>query len=185
MAISDNLMAALDLTMQKYGPAIVSGIKDNLRRNNKVASGELMGSINFQIKKFDDVISLQILAADYLKWVDEGRQKGKFPPIAQILKWIQVKGIRPRGIARKSRTSLKKQQKKLAYLIARGIARKGIKPTKIIDPVLDTVGQTLYVEISETISITIGREIGQQLADAAKEIAGKHIKVHTNINTGI
>ncbi len=50
--------------------------------------------------------------------METGRRAGKFPPINEILKWVQLGKIVKRG-------DIKDEQ--LAFLIARKIAREGIK----------------------------------------------------------
>lgn len=52
---------------------------------------------------------------DYFQQQISGRRPGRFPPIKNILEWIDAKGISPDGISKKS----------LAFLIARKMARQG------------------------------------------------------------
>jgi hypothetical protein len=59
------------------------------------------------------------MAADYFKYVDEGRKpNSKQPPIKPIQSWVTHKGIRFNNMS----------SKQTAFIIARSIGKKGIKP---------------------------------------------------------
>lgn len=62
--------------------------------------------------------SIEIKAPLHGRVMETGRRAGKFPPINEILKWVQLGKIVKRG-------DIKDEQ--LAFLIARKIAREGIK----------------------------------------------------------
>ncbi len=62
--------------------------------------------------------SIEIKSPLHGRVMETGRRAGKFPPINEILKWVQLGKIVKRG-------DIKDEQ--LAFLIARKIAREGIK----------------------------------------------------------
>ena len=75
------------------------------------ASGKWADSLQIETTDW----SAKITGLNYSQQLETGRRAGKFPPISDIEKWIQDKGIQPNGITIKS----------LAFLIARKISRQG------------------------------------------------------------
>lgn len=62
--------------------------------------------------------SLKITAPYHARIMEDGRKAGKFPPPAEILKWVRLGKIVKRGDI---------TDEQLAFLIGRKIARDGIK----------------------------------------------------------
>jgi len=177
---TDKILNSIQETLTLYGIAVTDAIKEQILKQGKVATGNLLGSITFQIKKFDTIISLQIGAADYLQWVELGRSKGKFPPIAEILIWVKAKGIRPRGLPPKNTTSLFKQQKRSAFAIAKSIKEYGIKKKPVLQPALDQTTHAFNIEIGKAVVMSTKKLIGDEFAAAVNEIANKKIRIKTN-----
>ena len=111
---------------------IADAYRNTLKEEGKVASGNL---VNFttEIKQEGKWFSIIFNLQDYWKYVENGRAAGKFPPISAIENWISVKPIVPRAINGKVPST-----QQLAFLIARGIAKNGIKPTKALQNALDS-----------------------------------------------
>jgi hypothetical protein len=65
-------------------------------------------------------IRVLMFGSNYTYYMINGRKPGKFPPINAIEQWIKDKNIKPSGDI---------TEKQLAFLIARKIAVKGIRPT--------------------------------------------------------
>lgn len=70
-------------------------------------------------------ITIGIEMADYYQWVEDGRGKGKRPPIASIEQWISSKGIQVRQSKKESKQSVLVRRKSMAIAIANKIASKG------------------------------------------------------------
>src|SRR5687768_6531539 len=115
--ISNGLHKAIETILSKYGESITAAIKSNLQKSNSLTTGELYNSVHFEIYFVGDVISLGILANDYLKWVDQGRKPGKKPPLSAILKWVKTKRLATGGLPDRKTTSLPEKQRALAFLI--------------------------------------------------------------------
>ena len=98
-----------------YVKVMVGLLKGN-RPFAKVASGSLINSINYRLQDTANGIQVQLLANDYLKYVDQGRRPGTYPPIKAIQRWVQIKGIKPEA----------------AWAIRQNIYKFGIKPTRVI-----------------------------------------------------
>ena len=117
-------LKALKKAMDKYGQALVIEIVKQLKDADKVATGNLAKSVDYELIEALDSIAVNILALDYMDVVDGGRRKGaKAPPTDKIIKWMKVKKIRGRD---KRGRFIK--DKSAAFLIARSIGKNGIKP---------------------------------------------------------
>ena len=109
-------------TLDEYRKEFERLYKENLLKDGRKATGELIKSISTEIKFGGTRIDVVLNVADYYKYVEEGRKKGKFPPVDKILQWIKAKPIKPQKRDGKLPT-----EKQLAYLIGRKIAREGYK----------------------------------------------------------
>jgi hypothetical protein len=98
-----------------YVRVLVSLLKNN-RPFAKVASGSLINSINYRLQDTANGVNIILLANDYLKYVDEGRKPGTYPPIRAIQKWVAIKGMKPEA----------------AWAIRTNIYKFGIKPTRVL-----------------------------------------------------
>ncbi len=98
-----------------YVKVLVSLLKNN-RPYAKVASGSLVNSVNYRLQDTAEGVRVILLANDYLKWVDEGRRPGTYPPIQAIQRWVTIKGI----------------PKEAAWAIRKNIFKFGIKPTRVL-----------------------------------------------------
>jgi hypothetical protein len=116
-----------------YVKIMVSLLKNNttpsragLRPYPKVATGNLVSSINYKLVDTANGIQIQLLSADYLKYVDQGRKPGTYPPIQAIKRWAAVKGIPVQA----------------AWAIRQNIYKYGIKPTKVISKTMRIITTT-------------------------------------------
>ena len=99
-----------------YVKIMVALLKGN-KPYPKVASGSLINSINYRLQDTANGINVILLANDYLKYVDQGRKPGTYPPIQAIKKWAAIKGL----------------PQQAAWAIRTNIFKFGIKPTRVID----------------------------------------------------
>jgi hypothetical protein len=113
-----------------YVKIMVALLKNNtvpsragIRPYPKVATGSLVNSINYRLRETATGIQIQLLSNDYLKYVDQGRRPGTYPPIKAIQRWASVKGI----------------PKEAAWAIRQNIFKFGIKPTNVIKKTLRVI----------------------------------------------
>lgn len=96
-------------------------IKNNIRKAKyRKEVGALERSIVCSQKEGLNYVSVVVQSKDYLKYFDEGRPAGKFPPIKKLQEWVR-RNIHPQ----------EKQVKSLAYLVGRKISLKGYKGKNI------------------------------------------------------
>lgn len=144
----------------------IHNLKDDKGRTINHKGGQttdLEGSVNYKVVNQGGVISFKLSLAKHWKNVEDGRGANKTPPpVDAIDKFIRQKGLdvnkilldinaRHKGIgkslfgkkiSKRNLTSLKGKQnydwkvKTLAFLIARSIGKKGIKPRPFYDKVV-------------------------------------------------
>ena len=141
---------------------IVSQIADlyraALRDAGKVATGNL-SNFTFDIQQDDKYFAVIFNLQDYWKYVENGRAAGKFPNIGAIEQWISVKPIVPRAMSSGKVPSTKQ----LAFLISRGIAENGIKPTKALQNTIDSpLVTSLEDSLCELIIQQLENEINEE-----------------------
>lgn len=145
----------IELSPKLYdiGLEIALNYKNELRRKNAVASGDL---INFQwdITPSENGLKLQFFLPEYWRYIEYGRRptknKGDGKLHEKIERWIDEKGITPKdGISKKS----------LAYLITRKIHREGYKPRNCLQ-----------------IALNDSKALKQQFIDIVADIYAKEIK---------
>ena len=137
----EDLLQSTEKAVFAIRDLIIAAAKDNLSKGGKYGSYNASGSLNDSIKPIDTtdqngVITAGIQMNTYGEFIDKGvsgikkkykteyKYTTKMPPAKSLDKWIVRRGIAPRDdkgrfIARKS----------VAWMIANGIFRNGIKPT--------------------------------------------------------
>ncbi len=121
-----NLKKQLDI----IGVEAVGFLTKILAENGKRATGNLIQSLDYQVVKDVNGLMLKILASDYFKNVDEGRRPGsKPPPIKPIQSWVNHKGIKFKNMS----------SEQTAFIIARSIGDKGIKPIHAKDKLISNI----------------------------------------------
>ncbi len=136
---------------QKYGRNAIRDMIKILRSAGKDASGTLINSFAFELKKVaQDNWEMIFTYADYGKFVDKGRRPGAAPPpISKIKKWCQLKGI----------------PEKAAFPIAKKIGRFGIKPVPFLFKITEDQD-----ELIEALEKQITRDVILEVTDLPKEI---------------
>lgn len=116
--------------LQSAGLQIIADAKNNLRDNGSVVTGLLRASGKV-VKTADEEIEVGFFdtknQSGYAVYVEYGRRSGKLPPIGNILAWVR----------KKLRVKDDKVAKARAYVIARGIARKGSRPHPFFNPAVE------------------------------------------------
>lgn len=117
----------LRAVLEEYGQAVAQQYKDNLVRDGRPASGDLIRSITTFVEVNGQGYEVKMSLNDYWKYIEYGTKgwltgntSRKFPPPAAIEHWIDVKPGLPRP-------STIRERKSLAYLIGRKIRDYGTK----------------------------------------------------------
>lgn len=136
-------------TLEAFGVQYAQELINQLQNAGKVASGGLINSISYEVLDTPNGAQVIISSEEYLKWVDEGRRPGKFPPISAISNWASLKGIDQRAV----------------WPIARKIAIEGIEPTNVIEntnrELINRFTGQLEVQVSEDLEFLIFTNINE------------------------
>lgn len=139
----------LQKVLGEYGEALRNEYQDNLIRDNKIASGKLLNSIEYEVQYDERSIWLQLKMEDYYKWVENGRAPGRFPPPDKIMEWIRIKPVIPDD---RMGTGKLPTEKQLSFLIGRKIAEQGIEPGNQLHNAIDNLWGQWEERIDEAIA---------------------------------
>ncbi len=121
--------------LKRVGAKILATAKENLQKNNSIATGQVRNSGIVEAKDNDVDVVFKSLHASAVEF---GRRAGKQPPTDNMLEWIKKKGIADtltaKGNRRKRGEDFYKRAKSLAYLIARKIGKFGVKARPFLYP---------------------------------------------------
>lgn len=107
--------------LEALGDQIIDVYRRKLFDGGTNATGLLGNSLSCIVKTENGIYDLYLSLQDYWKYVENGRQPGKFPPLDAIKQWIQAKPVIP-----DARTGKLPTLEQLTFLISRSIANNGI-----------------------------------------------------------
>lgn len=135
-SIDNNPYPNLTAVLEEYGTAFRNLYQDRLILADKIASGELLNSVNFRLNVEGTIyqVIINFGNAYYWKYVEEGiAPAGKYgnpgwKTFPHIKDWITIKPVLPRPNDKGKLPTLNQ----LSYLITRKIVNEGIKPTPLL-----------------------------------------------------
>ena len=139
--------------LMEYGEIIRNKYQDNLIRNNRIASGNLLNSIDFDVNYDDRSIKLTLSLEDYWKYIEDDT-KPHWPPVDKIREWIRIKPVIPHSKNGKLPT-----ESQLTYLIGRKISIEGTKGTKDLHNAIEDTVTDFETKIQEAIAKDVSNEI--------------------------
>lgn len=117
--------------LNTFGTGVVNRFRSVVASKGGNASGTMSKEARYGVDQGADKLSLTVDTVEYFKYADEGRGKtvnsGDGAVKRNIRKWIDQKGISPRGL----------NKDELAFLIARKIHREGYKGKLYVKDVVD------------------------------------------------
>jgi hypothetical protein len=143
--------------------AIIKELEKDIRAKKLTASKSLLQNIDpTNYVETANGVTLAITMVNYYQWVEDGRKRGKRPPIASIEEWITRKGIQVRKSKGESKQSVLERRRSMAIAIANKIAAKGtIKRFGYKGG--DFIKDVLTPQTIEAIAGSIGDVIGRQV----------------------
>lgn len=140
--------------LEEYIVDVMKRYQDELISDGKIATGNLLNRINYVIEKNDSQIWVGLQLEDYYKYVEFGRQPGRFPPVDKIREWINAKPILP-----DNRNGKLPTPDQLAFLIGRKIALEGIEAGNQLTRTLEEFNQLYEEKILQAVSDDLDEEI--------------------------
>lgn len=123
------------------------------------ASGNLQ-NVDFDVEINNGTYCISLILQDYWKYVEQGRQPGKFPNIGKIQEWIQIKPILPRRMVNGKLPT----EKQLVFMIGKSIKENGIPAKPALDNVLKK-NENQLTKIKEAVGKSLDEEIKQMLKE--------------------
>lgn len=145
--------------LKDIGEDYKNELKSILKAKDKIATGELFNSINYEIlPEREDRLVLLLYAASHLEYVAQGRRPGsKPPPYSKLIPWVKVRGINIQG----------KGSKVSAIIIAKSIGRNGIQPVPQIGTTLNNIKRRLNSdEVARAARLDLEKVVGEYFAGA-------------------
>lgn len=167
--MNDAILIVLDM----YGEEIKKSLQQQLKQTNKIATGNLYNSIQYEVNISESNASLSIIAADYFQFVDQGvRPGGGLPPIENILAWIRTRNIVPpqnRTTGGRFRKGTRNdRQLNLAWAIAKKIQNEGIVSRVDLRGVVKKKEKDLAMDLAYNVNKRLSLSIGEDLEEIFK-----------------
>jgi len=144
--MSGNIDQIFNVVVRRFADDTVKLLKANIRKDGTVASGSAVNSITYTTPNNDVLLNYD----NHLDIVSKGIGVGKQVRVANILTWMNEKGIVPR-----SKPNTLAGRKSTAFIIARSMERNGTikrfanKGTDVMNSI--GVGTTLYNRLQDDI----------------------------------
>lgn len=146
----------LEQVLKEYGQAVEDMYRDRLKKDDKVASGELIDNLRYIYQHEGYKWEISLYLKDYWYYVEHGRQPGKFPPVDKILDWIDIKPILPYP----DKNGKLPTPNQLAYLVGRKIATEGIEAGNQLQETLDELNDRYMLKIEYALTEDLDESVG-------------------------
>lgn len=145
----------LQEVLEEYGKAVRNEYQDRLIKDDKLASGTLINSVEFLVLRDNQSIWVELHLEDYWKYVEYGRKAGKWPPINKIMDWIRIKPVLPRPM----KNGALPTEKQLAFLISRKIGTEGIPAGNQLSSTIKSTKSDWETKIQEAITKDLDKSV--------------------------
>lgn len=146
----------VERVLQEYAVEFRNMYQDNLIRSDRIASGELLNSIEAHVEIQGTAYEVKLILADYWKYVEEDTRP-HWPPKSAILKWIQMKPVLPRPDANGKIPT----PESLAYLISRKIARYGTQGSHDLQKTQQTMNRDIRQRLEEALTLDVSESVAR------------------------
>lgn len=138
---------------EEFGEKVKEQYQQNLEANRHTATGNLHDNIEVVIIDEPDRLEIALNLEDYWKWIENGRNKGGFPPVDAIKKWIEVKQIVPRP----GKNGKVPTIDQLSFLIGRKIRDFGYPP---VGHPFDNAVQSVFQDFEDALNEALMTDLG-------------------------
>ena len=140
MPIQESVNRSIASLADEYGEVLVRTLKRELVDEGKYATGSLIDTMFYDVRLDNSLAVVELNANPYLRYVDQGRRPGKFPPIQAIRRWVNVRGLPARA----------------TFPIARAIAQRGIPATNVVNRSIDLTEAEFLPEYEQNLADLVG-----------------------------
>lgn len=192
--------------VNSYRQVIVDLLRDELKKHDKYATGNLVEHMRVDLEKDENVISFELVMQDYWKFVDKGvdgtkvkhgspykftkgnikqeavrrfmtsrrieeiswQKDGKTITLSAKKKNIKTKkGLDKEAKKKKKIISRQSRLKAIAFVIGRGISKKGIKPTHFYT---NTINEQFIKTFKQRVSEALKTDVLVSIKDIKKAL---------------
>jgi hypothetical protein len=153
-------------TLEEYGQEVRNLYQDKLITHDRIATGELLNSVEFQVEGDGQRWEVSLNVAEYWKYV-ENDTRPHWPPVNKILEWIRAKPVLPRP----DKDGKLPTPEGLAFLISRKISRAGTKGTHDLEESIEEINEKYRDKIA--LAIAKDGETFYKLFDIRGQLAEK------------
>ena len=160
--------------LEEYGKEVRNRYQDELIRSDKIASGRLLNSVEYETRFEGNDYQVFLRLEDYWKYV-ENDTVPHLPPVDKILSWIQIKPVLPRpyyrkwswttvdGVYHENGKTILPTPQELAWIIAKKIERDGTTGTKDLQHTLEDVNSEYEKRIMDAIDADLSNFLDVEL----------------------
>lgn len=105
-----------------------------MKRRRAVSSGRLQQSLGYNIKENEQSAYIRFKGALHGVYVENGRKPGKGVPPEALNRWVQKKGLRPRGKNNQFVKATESRKKGIGFVVNRSIKQFGIEANPFMKP---------------------------------------------------
>lgn len=155
-----------EAALKEYALAAEELMKDNLLRDKRIASGELVDSISCVVVMGDRSVAVDMTLAEYWKYI-EWDTRPHYPPHLPIFEWVKAKPLLPTSGVGKVRTRGRNKgipytqedlQHRIAYAVQHKIGQHGTRGSH-------TLAKTVQ-QLNDTYEGIIADAVAQDFADS-------------------
>jgi hypothetical protein len=129
--------------LKKSDKALVDLVIKELNRIGIKNNSELIESISLEYRSVADAVISVVNSADYLEYIDSGRNPGSMPPISAIQDFVDVNGI----------------DKEAVWPIAKSIMMYGIEARPVLDNIESKLTQRTEIIIDKSFDEFIKKQM--------------------------
>jgi hypothetical protein len=168
------LTNSVEAVLIEWAGEFITECRNNLQRTKSVSTGNLADNITPTIESSNGVYTLSIVLPDYYDFVNKGVQgvKGGNPSpyrfrkltvsydmMRSIRKWVIRKNLKAtvqnKKFPNKKVKTFDQTSNSMAYAVAVGIKKKGIKATHFFDKAIDKI----YPQLAPKLAKALGEDV--------------------------
>ena len=132
-------------------------------RNQGISATGALANVDFEVTIGENGYNISLTLPDHWKYVEYGRRPGKFPNVASLQEWIQVRKILPRPMANGKLPT----EKQLTFMIGNSIKENGIPARPVLANTLEK-NKDMINKVKDAVALGFDKEIKKMLKELNK-----------------